>query len=154
MSGPASLPPRQGQAVHPGYDDSYVCHGPVLSGSGQRRDLLLRRLRRQGKGDVRHSSGSTAQRCQLQYYTQSGKYAGKIEELGPSGAGLISAELASGTKNGYRFTLAGDGKTYAIHADPVEGAKDRRFFFRREHGDPPKPWSASHGPQFGSGVMR
>lgn len=92
--------------------------------------------------------------AQLQYYTQSGKYAGKIEELGPSGAGLISAELASGTKNGYRFTLAGDGKTYAIHADPVEGAKDRRFFFRREHGDPPKPWSASHGPQFGSGVMR
>jgi len=67
--------------------------------------------------------------AQVQYYAQFGKYASKIAELGPSGAALISAELASGTMNGYRFTLAGDGKTYTIHADAVENAKNRRFFF-------------------------
>jgi hypothetical protein len=67
--------------------------------------------------------------AQVSYNLQSGKYASKLEELGPAGAGLISADLAKGARNGYRFTLAGDGKSYTIHADPIQNAKERRSFF-------------------------
>jgi len=74
----------------------------------------------------------TLNNAQVQYYSQSGKYASKLAELGPAGADLIPAELASGTKGGYRFTLAGGGEKYTIHADPVENPKERRFFFSDE----------------------
>jgi hypothetical protein len=65
----------------------------------------------------------TIHTVQVQYYSQYGRYAASLRELGPAAAGLIDGELASGTMGGYNFTLAGNASAYAIHADPVEVGK-------------------------------
>ena len=57
----------------------------------------------------------------MQYYSQYGRYAASLTELG---------ELASGTKDGYRFTMTGNTSGYAIHADPESyGKTGSRTFY-------------------------
>lgn len=54
--------------------------------------------------------------AQAQYFSQFHRYAASLAELGPpagggvgpAGADLIPADLASGLKGGYRFVLQGD----------------------------------------------
>jgi hypothetical protein len=55
---------------------------------------------------------------QVQYNSQFGRYARSLAELGPSGADLISAYLASGEKQGYKFTLTSTPTGYATTAAP------------------------------------
>ena len=72
----------------------------------------------------------TIQAAQTQYYSQFGRFATKLEELGPTRANLIPADLAKGIKTGYQFTLVGRATGYSINAKPVIfDTKGRRTFF-------------------------
>ncbi len=80
----------------------------------------------------------TIQAAQTQYYSQFGKYATKLDELGPptsgqegpTAAGLIPGDLAKGKKTGYMFTLAAGQAGYAINATPeAYNSTGRRSFF-------------------------
>jgi len=53
--------------------------------------------------------------AQAQYAAQYGGYATSLAQLVP----LIPKDLASGFKNGYRFTLQGGPKEYTVHGEPV-----------------------------------
>jgi hypothetical protein len=62
--------------------------------------------------------------AQTQYYSQYGRYATSLRELGPpdaglasaAAAGLIGAALASGSVGGCKFSLTGAAGTFAITA--------------------------------------
>lgn len=56
--------------------------------------------------------------AQVQYNSQFGRYARSLVELGPSGADLISVDLAAGEKQGYRFTLTSTPRGYTTTAAP------------------------------------
>jgi type IV pilus assembly protein PilA len=80
----------------------------------------------------------TINTAQVQYNSQFGRFAASLTELGPptsgadtvSAANLISADLASGEKQGYRFTLTGTPGGYAITAVPSAfGSTGSRTFF-------------------------
>jgi prepilin-type N-terminal cleavage/methylation domain-containing protein len=80
----------------------------------------------------------TLHTAQTMYYSQFGRYATKLEELGPptggqegpAGAGLIPGDFAKGTKSGYRFTLQGGPGGYTINANPeTYGSTGRRTFY-------------------------
>lgn len=91
--------------------------------------------------------------AETMYYSQFGRYATTLKELGPpeygspseAAADLIKADLAKGVRNGYRFTLAGSSTGYTIHADPLKYPDTgRRSFFsdesltiRQNRGDAP-----------------
>lgn len=76
--------------------------------------------------------------AQTQYYSQFGRYATTLAELGPpaggqegpSAANLIPGELAKGQKSGYKFTVTGGPTGYVLQAVPeVFGNTGRRTFF-------------------------
>ena len=76
--------------------------------------------------------------AQTQYYSQFGKYATTLLELGPpasgqsgvSAADLIPEDLAKGKKTGYNFTLQGGPNGYVVTAVPeVFGNTGRRTFY-------------------------
>jgi len=67
--------------------------------------------------------------AEVNYYSQFGRYAKNLAELGPPSKGsasseaaadLIPADLASGVRNGYRFTLTASTNGYSVHADPLK----------------------------------
>ncbi|MCC7499701.1 MAG: prepilin-type N-terminal cleavage/methylation domain-containing protein [Bryobacterales bacterium] len=76
--------------------------------------------------------------AQTQYYSQFGKYAATLAQLGPpaskqagpDGADLLPGDLAAGLKTGYKFTVEGNQGGYSVHADPVAyNGTGRRTFF-------------------------
>jgi prepilin-type N-terminal cleavage/methylation domain-containing protein len=76
--------------------------------------------------------------AQTQYFSQFGKYATTLQELGPpasgqagpSAADLIPGELALGSKSGFNYTVQGGPQGYTINAVPVAfGNTGRRTFF-------------------------
>jgi prepilin-type N-terminal cleavage/methylation domain-containing protein len=76
--------------------------------------------------------------AEVNYYSTFGKYAANLSELGPptggaegpQGAGLISKTLAEGSHSGYKYTLTGNGTSFAVSAVPdVFGSSGRRTFF-------------------------
>ena len=80
----------------------------------------------------------TIHTAQTQYYSQFGKYAVTLQELGPPASGnqspaaadLIPNSLAQGTKDGFGFTLQGTASGYTINANPASfGGTGRRSFF-------------------------
>jgi len=80
----------------------------------------------------------TIHQMETQYYSQFGKYAQSLTELGPpaSGAagpaasGLISEDLAEGKKGGYLFTLQAVPLGYTLTAVPEAfGSTGRRSFY-------------------------
>jgi prepilin-type N-terminal cleavage/methylation domain-containing protein len=68
----------------------------------------------------------TIHTAQTQYYSQYGRYATNLQELGPpttgqanaSAADLIGSDLATGDKGGYNFVLQGGPQGYTINANP------------------------------------
>ena len=84
----------------------------------------------------------TINTAQQQYYSQFGRYATSLTELGPpSGGGnagptsadLIPATLSAGENTGYVFTVQGTPTGYSITAVPKSfGASGRRTFFSDE----------------------
>jgi type IV pilus assembly protein PilA len=99
----------------------------------------------------------TIHTVQVQYYSQYGKYATSLTELGPpasgadspAAAGLIDNTLAAGEKGGYRFTLSANQGGYIINANPVSygtsGSKtfysDQTMVIRQNFG--PEPATAN-----------
>ncbi len=80
----------------------------------------------------------TLHTAQTQYYSQYGRYAASLAELGPptsgqagpSAADLIPGDLALGQKTGYVFQLQGGPQGYAINVNPqVFNSTGRRTFF-------------------------
>ncbi len=76
--------------------------------------------------------------AETQYYSQFGKFAVTLAELGPpssgpagpNGSDLITAELARGKKSGFIFTVQGTPFGYSVTAVPeVFGSSGRRCFY-------------------------
>jgi type IV pilus assembly protein PilA len=69
----------------------------------------------------------TIHQAQVQFYSEYGRYATSLTELGPpasghssaSAADLIDNDLASGEKQGYKFTVNGNAGGYIVIASPV-----------------------------------
>ena len=69
----------------------------------------------------------TLHTAQVQYYSQFGRYAASLAELGPpatgaanaSAADLIGNDLSGGEKSGYKFTVTASPGGYVINANPV-----------------------------------
>jgi type IV pilus assembly protein PilA len=80
----------------------------------------------------------TLHTAQTQYYSQFGRYATNLTELGPPASGaqtiaaadLIPEDLMKGKKSGYTFAVQGGPNGYQITAIPdVFGNTGRRTFF-------------------------
>jgi prepilin-type N-terminal cleavage/methylation domain-containing protein len=80
----------------------------------------------------------TVQAAQSMYYSQFGKFATKMEELGPPASGqsgpaaadLIPGDLAKGLKTGYQFVMQGGPAGYAVNANPQTfNSTGRRTFY-------------------------
>jgi type IV pilus assembly protein PilA len=80
----------------------------------------------------------TVHAVQTQYYSQFGRYATSMTELGPPASGaagpnaadLIAADFATGKKSGYIFTVSATPTGYAVSAVPEQfGGSGRRTFF-------------------------
>lgn len=93
----------------------------------------------------------TLHAAQVQYYSQFGKFATKLEELGPPASGqagpnaadLIPGDLAKGIKTGYQFTVVGGPAGYTINANPVTfGSTGRRTFFSDQTHTIRQNWTA------------
>ena len=80
----------------------------------------------------------TLHTAQVQFYSQYGRYAASLTELGPppsgaanpSAADLIGNDLSGGEKSGYKFTLTATSEGYAINANPLafNSSGSRTFF--------------------------
>jgi type IV pilus assembly protein PilA len=80
----------------------------------------------------------TLHTAQTQYYSQFGRYAKTLLELGPpasgqpgpNGADLIPKDLAEGEKTGYNFIIQEAPTGYIVNANPVQyGSSGRRTFY-------------------------
>ncbi len=80
----------------------------------------------------------TVHTAQVQYYSQFGRYATSLAELGPPTSGqagpqaadLIPKTLSDGKNTGYVFTVQGAPTGYVVNANPeVFGSSGRRTFF-------------------------
>ena len=80
----------------------------------------------------------TIHTAQVQYYSQYGRYATSLTELGPPTSGapgpaaadLIDGTLASGTKSGHKFTMTGNASGYVINVAPESyGNSGSRTFY-------------------------
>jgi type IV pilus assembly protein PilA len=81
---------------------------------------------------------------EIQYQSQFGQYATSLSQLGPpsggaaegpQAAGLIPANLASGTASGYKFTITATPQGYAVTAVPVVfNGTGRRTFYTDQTG--------------------
>jgi prepilin-type N-terminal cleavage/methylation domain-containing protein len=80
----------------------------------------------------------TLHTAQVQFYSQYGKYAASLTELGPPTSGsagpaaadLIGNDLSGGTKSGYKFILTGNPGGYVINANPESfGNSGSRTFY-------------------------
>jgi len=76
--------------------------------------------------------------AETSYFSQFGKFAESLQQLGPPAGGaagpaaadLISGDLASGQKSGYVFTLSAIKEGYSIVAVPqIFGQTGRRTFY-------------------------
>lgn len=81
---------------------------------------------------------TTIQTAQVQYYSSYNRFAASMQELGPpaggaegpSAAGLIERDLATGEKAGYRFTLTPTPAGYTINAVPTQyGTSGTKTYF-------------------------
>ncbi len=76
--------------------------------------------------------------AETQYYSQFGKYAGNLSQLGPpisgpdgpEAANIIPKVLAEGKKNGYTYSVSATPTGYAVTAVPDSfGNSGRRTFY-------------------------
>ncbi|HXK06014.1 MAG TPA: prepilin-type N-terminal cleavage/methylation domain-containing protein [Verrucomicrobiae bacterium] len=95
----------------------------------------------------------TIHTAEVQYYSQFGKYAVSLTELGPPASGaagpaaadLIGSDLSGGLKSGYKFTVTGNQGGYIVSAVPetfnVTGSRtffsDQSMTIRQNYGQEP-----------------
>jgi type IV pilus assembly protein PilA len=80
----------------------------------------------------------TIHTAETQYFSQFGKYAPSLTELGPPASGTVSAasadlipnDLAQGVKGGYKFTVTPTPLGYNVNANPetYNSTGSRTFF--------------------------
>ncbi len=89
--------------------------------------------------------------AQTQYYSQFGRYAQNLAELGPPSGGaagpaaadLLPSSLSSGKKGGHIYTLAATPTGYAISVVPEQfGSSGRRTFYSDQTLEVHENWSA------------
>jgi prepilin-type N-terminal cleavage/methylation domain-containing protein len=94
---------------------------------------------------------STIHVAETSYFSQFGKFAENLQQLGPpaggaagpSAADLISGDLASGQKSGFVFTLTASKEGYSISAVPqIFGQTGRRTFFSDQTMAVRENWTA------------
>ena len=99
---------------------------------------------------------TTIHQAETQYYSQYGKYAASLVELGPPASGaatpasadLIPKVLADGKNSGYVFTVAASPTGYAVTAVPEAfGSSGRRTFT----GSPGRPGWRPSAPRWRAG---
>lgn len=82
---------------------------------------------------------TTIHQAETQYYSQFGRYAASLTELGPPASGaagpaaadLIPKALAEGKNSGYVFIVTASPTGYSVNANPEAfGSSGRRTFFR------------------------
>jgi prepilin-type N-terminal cleavage/methylation domain-containing protein len=86
----------------------------------------------------------TVHTMQAQYYSQFGRYANSLPQLGPlpAGAGLIPKTLADGKKSGYVLELHATPDGYALTAVPERfGSTGRRTFYSDQDNAIRQNWS-------------
>jgi len=109
----------------------------------------------------------TLNTAQVQYQSTFGRFAQSLTELGPpvsgtdnaSAANLISSDLASGLKQGYKYTLTGTPTGYVITAVPQSfGSTGSRTFYsdqslvvRENYGQDP---ATANSPEVGSAAAK
>jgi type IV pilus assembly protein PilA len=95
---------------------------------------------------------TTIHTAQVQYFSNYGRYAASMQELGPpasgadgpSAANLIERDLASGEKGGYKFTLTPTATGYTISVVPSQfGTSGDKTYF----SDPDMRIHAHSGPE-------
>jgi type IV pilus assembly protein PilA len=93
----------------------------------------------------------TVQAGQAMFYSQFGRFATKLEELGPpaggpagpSAADLIPGDLSKGVKTGYQFIVVGGPAGYTVNANPVTfNSTGRRTFFSDQSHVIRENWTA------------
>jgi type IV pilus assembly protein PilA len=62
---------------------------------------------------------ATIHTAEAQYYSQHGRYATSLSQLGPNGAALIDRDLAKGEKGGFKFVLQRCPGGYALSVSPT-----------------------------------
>jgi type IV pilus assembly protein PilA len=81
---------------------------------------------------------TTIHTAEVQYYSNYGRFAASLQELGPpasgapgaSAADLIERDLATGEKGGYKFTVAITPTGYTVSAVPTQyGTSGSKTFF-------------------------
>jgi type IV pilus assembly protein PilA len=94
---------------------------------------------------------TTIHQAQTQYYSQFGKYATSLAELGPPASGaagpaaadLIPRVLAEGKNSGYIFAVQGTPNGYAVTAVPEAfNSSGRRTFYSDQTLEIHNNWSA------------
>jgi prepilin-type N-terminal cleavage/methylation domain-containing protein len=72
----------------------------------------------------------TIHTAQASYFSKNGRFAANLAELGPPpNAGLISSDLATGEKLGYRYAITPVPDGYAISARPWPPHASARSFY-------------------------
>jgi prepilin-type N-terminal cleavage/methylation domain-containing protein len=94
---------------------------------------------------------TTIHQAETQYYSQFGRYAQNLTELGPpnggtpgpAGADLLPASLSSGKKGGHIFTVAATPTGYSISVVPEQfNSSGRRTFYSDQTLEIHQNWSA------------
>jgi type IV pilus assembly protein PilA len=94
---------------------------------------------------------NTLHQAQTQYYSQFGRFAESLAQLGPAegatagpaAADLIPGDLALGDKTGYRFAMAPSAEGYTVTAVPVAfNSSGRRTFYSDQTLVIRQEWSA------------
>jgi len=112
----------------------------------------LNRARMQAYETGALRSISTIHTAQAQYYSQFGRYATTLAELGPPASGgtanqaaadLIPGDLATGEKAGYRFIMQTTATGYTLNANPTAfGNTGSRTFYSDQSLTIRQNWSA------------
>jgi type IV pilus assembly protein PilA len=85
---------------------------------------------------------TTIHTAQVQYYSTYNRFATSLQELGPpasgsegpAAAGLIDRDLASGEKDGYKYTVQATPNGYNVTAMPTQYSASRRKTFFSDQG--------------------
>jgi type IV pilus assembly protein PilA len=139
---PPPLPPRQSTRM-PGWVIGLLCAGVLLIGLLIGVILLVPRMdtvRMHAQEMAAIAGIRTINQAEMQYQVQFGQYATALSQLGPpaspgaaegqQAAGLIPANLAASSHDGYNFAIRQTTNGYALTAVPKTfGSTGRRTFY-------------------------